>query len=501
MVVIPARVAPDVPVASGTPGAGGRRRGIWRRVLPALLAVLALTLQGTGQAVVLDQAAARLDQARTSSGTHVAAPDTRMQGVHAALDVMNRALTIGDEKAYLSVVDPSPNPAAAKVRAEQSRMFRTLRQKPFADVRYDWADEQFSPIGDQTGTPPDPQAIDIRLWRTFWLKGWDSRPATEQVGLRFARRNGRWMVVGDALQYWVNHNSAELPQPWTVADVVIVTTKHTLVVGDRAHAQAARRLASRVEDTVSGVQRLWKSRTWNGRVVVYAVANGQFLSPWFKNRAATGGSGDSATAEFDAEVVAMTAQSVPDRAQEGTLAELDSAPSRWAGLRMVVAPTVLSYSSTEAREVIRHELTHLATAGMGGEAPTWLEEGAAEYTAYRASSDVTSLHRRGLPESMWTDLRRKSYQPDLVDDHAGFYEGSGHEVAVRYSEAWLAVMYIAEHYGEDTLLRFYQRATDPVPPTPQARETAALRGVLHLDRAQFEAKVGSYARGLRRHFV
>ena len=54
-----------------------------------------------------------------------------------------------------------------------------------------------------------------------------------------------------------------------------------------------------------------------------------------------------------------------------------------AGTRMVVTPGMLRYSAQDARTIIRHELTHVATIMQGKDMPSWLSEGVAEYTAFR----------------------------------------------------------------------------------------------------------------------
>jgi hypothetical protein len=192
---------------------------------------------------------------------------------------------------------------------------------------------------------------------------------------------------------------------------------------------------------------------------------------------------------------------------EATTMDGSAAPHSLAGMRMVIAPTVLGYSTAQARAVIRHELTHLATLKLGEEAPAWLTEGIAEYTAYRVpggggkADGVGALDRRGLPKPMWNALRKSSYEPVLVTGHDDFYAGSGGEVSRRYTDGWLAALYIADTYGEARLRQFVTAASDPDQPDVDAREKAALATVLHTDRAAFTEEVGSYARDLRRHFV
>jgi hypothetical protein len=102
---------------------------------------------------------------------------------------------------------------------------------------------------------------------------------------------------------------------------------------------------------------------------------------------------------------------------------------------------------------------------------------------------------------MWNALRKASYEPALVTGHDAFYAGNGAEVSRRYTDGWLAALYVADTYGEARLRQFVTAASDPKQPDVDAREKAALAGVLHTDRASFADDVGAYARGLRRHFV
>ena len=112
-----------------------------------------------------------------------------------------------------------------------------------------------------------------------------------------------------------------------------------------------------------------------------------------------------------------------------------------------------------------------------------------------------ALARRGLPPSLWTDLRRTTYRPDLQASRDAFYEGSRQRVTRRYSESWLAALYVADVKGRRNLERLYLAATDPARPRTAAGEDAALREVLDTDRDGLEKDVARYARALRRHFV
>ena len=487
----PHAVPGDRPPPPGQPRAP---RWWMRRLVPLLLlGVVGGVAHAAAAGVAVHQAALSIRHAGAADGS-TSAGEARTAEVTGVLDRMNTALAKRDLAGYLAAMGPD-----AALRTRQTATFRALGRLPFAQVRYGWNGSQWSRPAGLAAKYGDTEAVVAVVQRRYHLKGWDSLPTSELVALTFARRDGRWTVVGDS------DGSAALPkgsvpEPWTLGDVSVVTTPHVLLVGDRTASRQKdlRELARRVEDAVGGVRTMWSSPTWNGKVVVYAVTDPRFVAPWFGEQAADGqrnGAGDAA--EFDAEVVPMEA------------AALDGgpAPRDLAGMRMVIAPTVLDYSAAQARAVIRHELTHLATLKLGEEAPAWLTEGIAEYTAYRVMSasgkadGVGALDRRGLPKPMWNALRKASYRPQLVPEHDAFYGGNGGDVSRRYTDGWLAALYIADTYGEGKLRAFVQKASSATYGSVEAREAAALRDVLRTDRQAFVDDVGDYARDLRRHFV
>jgi len=494
----PDGLPPPTPLRSG-------RRWILRRLVPlVLLGVVGGLGHATAAGVAVHRAALQVRHAATQDDGR--APDQRREAnaaVTPVLSRMNAALADRDADAYLKDVATD-----VALRDRQVATFRALGRLPVTRVEYSWQQAQWSRPAGLAAKYGDPAALVAVVQRRYWLKGWDTAPTSELVAWTFAHRGGHWQVVGDSDGAGALPSGA-VPEPWTLGDVSVVATRHVLLVGDRAPGRQAalRRLADRVEDAVGGVRAVWSAgaggKSWNGRVVVYALTDERFVSPWFGQQAADGqrnGAGD--TAEFDAEVVPMEAT-----AMTGVPASLAPPKTTLAGMRMVIAPTVLDYSTAQARAVIRHELTHLATLKVGDEAPAWLTEGIAEYTAYRVTSSsgrvdgVGALDRRGLPKQLWTALRRSSYRPDLVTAHDAFYAGTGQEVSRRYTDGWFAALYVADEFGEAKLRALVDAASDPALPTVQAREAAALRDVLHTDRAKFQADVGAYSRSLRRHFV
>jgi len=104
-----------------------------------------------------------------------------------------------------------------------------------------------------------------------------------------------------------------------------------------------------------------------------------------------------------------------------------------------------------AQIVLTHELTHVATrADTGSQTPKWLSEGFADYVGFLdsglpptvAASELDGQVRGGeVPTRLPSDRDFRGGNPDLGE---------------AYEEAWLASRYIAAHYGQPTLVRFYR---------------------------------------------
>jgi hypothetical protein len=143
-------------------------------------------------------------------------------------------------------------------------------------------------------------------------------------------------------------------------------------------------------------------------------------------------------------------------------------------------------SDVGAAIVIRHELTHVATRAVTGtQTPVWLSEGFADYVGFRdanVSVDIAAaaLKRQvdsgHLPSGLPTDRQFRS---------------SNSRLGAHYEAAWLACRYVAERFGQRTLVRFYRAVGTSSLPSRAALATA-LRDVLHLRLAGFTARWRHY---------
>jgi hypothetical protein len=506
-----ASVSPD----GGWPGAGGSawvgtspvpatqtplpmarrgRLGSRRRRLAAAVAVLALVATGGGVAATLARDRAQTSATPTASPSvdpERAAQKARDAAIEAALGTLNAALSADDEDMFLSVVHPD----ATEFRKRQRQTFRAFQIVPVGEVSYALADSSSFRTSNFVAEVPG-ESVLAMVARTYDLPGWDAQRATEVVGLTFVKSGERWLLADDD-----DGNGTIVKfaygEPWTAGPVRVVTRKHVLVIGDMSAARL-KRLAGQAEAVIGEVRRTWPTESWSGKAVIYAMTDKRFVKAWF---------GDSASRDDDVsakEPAAFDAQVGPVPAN---VRLTDRARFDIAGFRLVTTPFLLKQDDRYVRKVLTHELTHVATAGMGGKyASTWVVEGAAEYTAHRNGPSVDgaqAMFERGMQRSMWNALRRSDYRPRLEADPERFYTGTSRQVGTRYDTSWLAVMYIADHYGEAKLRTFVERVYTGADTAAGAREAeeAAFAKVLKVKRSRFLREVGAYARGLRSNFV
>lgn len=108
-------------------------------------------------------------------------------------------------------------------------------------------------------------------------------------------------------------------------------------------------------------------------------------------------------------------------------------------------------SATGRRVVLTHELVHVATGSVATSVPRWLEEGFADYVgwlgngvpvAVAAREALVRTTSRGAPSSL-----PGSADLDLSSETAG----------AAYGEAYVAVRWLAQTYGQDALVAVYRR--------------------------------------------
>lgn len=449
----------------------------------------------TPVALPAPRAAAATDGTSSAADPVLAAGEKeRADAINARLAAMTAAYAAGDETGFLAGVDAFERNLVARMR----QRMRNLRAIGYDQVTLRWDGEhtwgvvETSPSFDGSA-PVRPVVAGVEV-RTR-IGGFDTRESTTVLGLTFAYRRGEWWIVDDdeAQPYLEVYTASE---PWLLGAVYVVKKPHVVVVGERKHKSDVDVLARQVETAVGDVRAVWKQKSWNGKVVVYATTDKRFVDVMFGGRDARSNR-TTKEAVFDAKV---------EMTSSNPLFDLSALPEDGVP-RMVVTPFLLKRHDAQATAVLRHELTHVAFAYEGGDnVPTWLVEGIAEYTGFRtggASVDgVGALARRGLPRWTWTELKRGTWKPTLVADPGAFYSGSSKHVADTYTTGWLTCLYIADTYGEQSLATLYARAEALGPDTdPETVEATVLKQVLKVTRKGLTKGTTTYAKRIRSRFV
>lgn len=122
--------------------------------------------------------------------------------------------------------------------------------------------------------------------------------------------------------------------------------------------------------------------------------------------------------------------------------------------RVIVVPEVFARLNSTGKDVVlAHELTHVV-AGTDG-LPVWLYEGFADYVGYRDA---------GLPlRTAAAELAEEVHAGRLPSELPGpaAFAADGRDpvrLARAYQEAWLACRFLADRFGEETLVRLYRDA-------------------------------------------
>ena len=181
----------------------------------------------------------------------------------------------------------------------------------------------------------------------------------------------------------------------------------------------------------------------------------------------------------------------PDSTSLGALAAAADGPlgpdGRAVADRVVVNPEGFAVLTDEGRRVVvAHELTHVAVrATTPGDVPTWLSEGLAEYVG---------LHGVSLPDTSVAGQLLQRVRAEGVPHAlptAEQFEPTRADAASAYQGSWLAVRWIADRFGEATLLAFYRAAAGgsatgaTAGSPPAARTDAALREILGMTPDEF----------------
>ncbi|MGW6275937.1 hypothetical protein [Kribbella sp. NPDC055071] len=390
--------------------------------LYAGVAVLALAVTAGVVAVRSDHGGARGGSAAAAG---VATPgvltDAQKKARKAQIDLVlaGRATAVlkGDLRGFLAAVDPK-QPALV---ARQRLLFTNLRKFGFTKLTYLAADERQVPELTKYG----PGAFTTRVMMRYQLAGLDAKPVQTDLGYTFVRRGDAWILVEDsAIDAELSRDGHR--QPWDFEEVAVVRRGKVVVVVDQRERALGQKIAQVSQGAVDAVRRHWP-RPWNGAVMVVAMAEPRVMAVLWSS-----GSGAGWT-------IAAKAVTLYDGEPVG--------PRRTTPVssRIVVNPAVRKQLD---KDLLAHEMTHVATTPIGSYVPIWLVEGLAEYVRCASIED----------DPQWTvDPYRKQvrtkYLPGMkVLPAQAEFDADGDRA---YGQSWWITSYLESKLGEKGLASLY----------------------------------------------
>lgn len=359
----------------------------------------------------------------------------------ALIDERERALVAGDREAFLASVDPDE----LGFFATQSRWFDNLARLPVGDVSYELGDEE---VMAKVGGRGD---LQLPVEFTMRLRGFDSRPVTQQTVWTFVR-NGEDVVLADDRDPRLDERAGWIPAPWDLAHIEVRRSGGILAVFDEDTREHATYVMSDLAAATAVVKRHLPS--WSGRYVAYGTSDTTAIDEM------------SAMAVDDTAGVAF-----PVLAREG---------GPVAAYRFAVTPTVVGDVVSRGL-VFRHELVHVALGTTDDRAPVWLAEGAAEYVA-RSTIPLDERRRIAAYQLGATTGRR-------LEPSGRFYT---RDPGLNYNLAAVVCDYLATTRGEATLWNLVR--TFHTARTSWAGTEAVVRRELGLSTEELSTQALAWAR-------
>jgi hypothetical protein len=344
-----------------------------------------------------------------ASGTRVAPEAAR--GIAALLERRSAAVRRADAAAYERGVGGPP-----RARAEQRAWFDNLAQLP--KDTFTTSLEPASLVRDGDGWWGT-----VRV--TLRLRGYDAMPVVSRDRYRFVRDGRRFLVTSTTDAGWERRNRVT-QQPWDLEPVVVREADGVLGVFDAGSAARADELVAAVSDAVAAV-RPRVPMPWDGRVVVYALTDPEFVS-----RLPGVPGGDPLAVDG----LAFPVVAGPDGAGATAV----------AATRVVLNPRILEVPDASRDRLVRHELVHVALGERDDRIPVWLSEGLAEYLSVQTLPPAERL----VQEEALTAARRRL---TALPDGETF---NGPDSQANYGISWWVCEAIAETWGEPMLWRLVE---------------------------------------------
>ncbi len=352
-----------------------------------------------------------------------------------ALLARRAAAVLHDDRAqWQASLDPQPKDAATRsFESGQARVFDRLEQiKPVG-----WS---YEVAGGSGLSQARLTALGGHAWRADVQLAYQLRAGSSQVRreeyLTVVQRSGGWRIAGDT-------DGDTARDLWDLGPVTVDSTSRCLVIGASSRAGQVRQTAQECAGDAQRVDAVW-GRSWPRRTTLTIPGTLHQLAVLLDRTDSTAGLTKTAAV---------------------TIGPAD------AGADGVVlnGSAFQQLSPTGRRVVLTHEMTHVATRATGARyAPTWLEEGFADYVAY--------LHTGLTPEQIAGDALTPVRDGHTPSDLPGTddFNAAGAGASAAYGDAWVAVTMIAAKAGTTAALKsFYERAA-----ASSSDQTAALNAAL-----------------------
>ncbi|MFH9607796.1 hypothetical protein [Streptomyces sp. NPDC017448] len=329
----------------------------------------------------------------------------------ATLERRAAAVLAHDRAGYLAALAPE----AAGLRAAQRTELDRLSDVPLKSWTY-----EVKGITRQDGQRA---AAEVEL--RYRIAGYDTAPVATRRVLELTRDGDRWYITAD------RPAEGASGQLWQQGDVEVVEGARSIVLGVGRSGEELRQIADTVDLAVPAVSDAWP-RPWARRVVVLVPESVEAMAELL---------GSPETAYRG--IAAVTTGEVGGTGRRPAIAD-----------RVIVNPQAYAtLGSFGQRIVLTHETTHVATRTSTSTAtPVWLSEGFADWAAYRHEDRTADTIAPELAEAV-RDGRTPAALP--ADRDFGF-DGDPAKLAGAYEGGWLACELIAERWGKEKLIAFYE---------------------------------------------
>jgi hypothetical protein len=347
-----------------------------------------------------------------------AAVVARRLAVDAILLRRANAVRTVNEMLFLQDVDPTNT----KLRQEQKVLFANLVEIGFGEIGYSQAEERFDPA---LARAHGSSTYLVRVLMRYQIPNVDLTPVSTELGYTFVSRRGRWVLAAD------DDLDGELGpgahrEPWDLGRIEVQRGPRVMVLVEKGDTKRGRAIVSAAAQGLAEVTAYWP-RTWRGSVLIAALDETAVRD-----------------ARFAAEDVESAASTSP---AFSSLPGQDTADGTVAGAYVVINPK----ERDRVDEILlSHEITHAATADLGGYEPLWLAEGAAEYVSWRGIEAITGSGEVSKWEQEVIDQSLPAFSALPTD--LGFYDKNTDV----YGVSWLAVRYLIRTIGLNQVEDLYE---------------------------------------------